>query len=43
MDLYFWIPAVITQLFDPIAEFVIPIGIATKEAKAEMETHPLTV
>ena len=43
MDLYFLIPAVITQIFDPIAELVNPIGIPTKEAKAEMETHPVTV
>ena len=41
--LYWLIPAVITQLFNPIAELVIPIGIPTKEAKAEMEIHPVTV
>ena len=43
IDLYFLIPAVITQIFNPIAELLIPIGIPTKEAKAEMETHPVTV
>ena len=43
IDLYFLIPAIITQIFNPIAELVIAIGIPTKEAKAEMETHPLTV
>ena len=43
IDLYFLITAVIAQIFDPIAELVIPIGILTKEAKAEMETHPVIV
>ena len=43
IGLYFLIPVVITQIFNPIAELVIPIGIATKKAKAEMETHTVTV
>ena len=43
IDLYFLIPAVITQIFNPVAELVIPIGIPTKEAKAEIETHPVIV
>ena len=43
IDLYFLIPAVITQIFNPIAELVIPIGIPTKEAKAEIEMHPVIV
>ena len=43
IDLYFLIAAVIIQIFNPIAELVISIGIPTKEAKAEMETHPVTV
>ena len=43
IDLYFLIAAVITQIFNPIAELVIPIGIPTKEAKTEMETLPVTV
>ena len=43
IDLYFLIPVVIAQIFNFIAELVIPIGIPTKEAKAEMETHSLTV
>ena len=30
----FLIPAVITQIFNPIAELVIPVEIPTKEAKA---------
>ena len=41
--LYFLIPVVITQMFNPIVELAIPIGIPTKEAKAEMETHPVIV
>ena len=31
----------IAQVFNPVAELVIPIGIPTEEAKAEMETHPV--
>ena len=42
-DLYLLIPAVISQIFNPVAELVIPIGILTKEAKTEMEMHPLIV
>ena len=40
---YFLIPSVIIQIFIPIAEPVSPTGIPTKEAKAEMETHPTIV
>ena len=43
IDSYFLIPAVIAQIFNPILELVIPIGIPINEAKAEMETHPLIV
>ena len=43
IDLYFLIPTVIAQIFNPIEELVIPIGIPTKEAKAEIETHPVIV
>ena len=43
IDLYFLIPAVITQIFNPIVELAIVIGIPTKEAQAEMETHPVIV
>ena len=42
-DLYFLIPMVITQILNPIVELVIPIGIPTKEAKVEMEIHPVIV
>ena len=41
IDLYFLIPAVIAEIYNPIAELVIPVGIPTKEAKAEMKTHPV--
>ena len=43
IDLYFLIPAAITQILHPIAELVISIGKPTKQAKVETETHPLTV
>ena len=43
IDSYFLIRALITQTFSPIAKLVIPTGIPTKEAKAEMETHPVIV
>ena len=37
------ITAVIAQIFIPTADFVIPAGIATIEAKAEVETDPVTI
>ena len=43
IDLYFLITAVLTQIFNAIAELTIAIGIPTKEPKAKMETHPVTV
>ena len=43
IDLCFLIPAVIGQILNPIAELLIPIGVATKEAKEEMETHPVII
>ena len=42
-DFYLLIPAVIAQIFYPIAELVIPIEISSKEAKAETEIHLVTV
>ena len=42
IELYFLIPANITQFFNHIAELISPIGIPTKEAKAEIKMHPLT-
>ena len=41
--LFYLIPAVITQIFNPIVELAIPIGIPAKEAKAEIETHPIII
>ena len=41
IDLHFLIPAVTAQIFNPIAGLLIPIGIPSKEAKAEMKTHPV--
>ena len=41
IDLFFLVPAIITQFFNAITELVSPIGISTKEAKAEMETHAI--
>ena len=43
IELYFFIPAAIAQIFNPIAELVIPIGILSKKAKAEIQIHPVTV
>ena len=43
IDLYFLTPVVITQILNPIVELAIRIGIPTKEAKAEMETHLVIV
>ena len=42
-DLYFLIPAVITQVFNCIVDLAIPIRIPTKQGKAEMEIHPVIV
>ena len=39
IDLFALIAGVIAQIFNPIAELVTAIGIPTKEAKKEMETH----
>ena len=43
IDLYYLILAVITQTFSSIAVLVIPINMPTKEAKTEMDKHPVTV
>ena len=39
IDLYFSIPAVIAQNFNPIAGLVIPKGVPSKKAKTEIEIH----
>ena len=41
LDLCFLLPAVITQISNPIAELIIPKGMPTKEGKAEIEMHPV--
>ena len=41
--LYYIIPAVIAQIFNPIAELVIPIGIPSKKAKSDIEMLPVIV
>ena len=41
IDSYFWIPAVIAQIFNPIADLIIPIGTPNKKAKAELKIHPV--
>ena len=43
IGLYFLITPLIAKIFIPTAELAIPTGIPTKEAKSEMETHPVTV
>ena len=43
IDLYFLIAGVIAQIFNAIAELVMPIGIPSKEVKAEIEIHPVIV
>ena len=43
IDLQFLILEVITQIFNPTAEFVIPTGIPTAEAKAEIKIQPVKV
>ena len=40
--LYFFKATAITQTVNPTAKLVIPIRIPTKEAKEEIETHPVT-
>ena len=42
IDLYFLILAVIAQIFNPITELLITVGIPYKEAKAETEIHPVS-
>ena len=51
IELYFSIPTVVAQIFHPISELnltsvnfpVMPTGKLTEEAKAETETHLVTV
>ena len=41
IDLYFLITSVIALIFNPVTKLVIPIGRPIKEAKAEIEIHPM--
>ena len=41
IDLYYFIPAAITQIFSSTGELAIPTGISTKGAKAHIKTHPV--
>ena len=41
INLYFLIPPFIAQIFNPIAEPIILIGIPTKGEQPEKETHPV--
>ena len=43
INLYSLIPAVIAQIFNPIAELVILIGIPRKDANKKLEIHALNV
>ena len=40
--LYFLIPAVTAQIFNPTAELAVPTGTPTNEPNAEIKTQPLT-
>ena len=42
-DIFLFNPVIIAQMFNPIAELVIPIRIPTKQEEEEMEIHPLIV
>ena len=43
IDFYFLIPRVIIHIFNTTAELTIPRRMSTKERKAKIETHPVTV
>ena len=43
IDLYFLIRAVVALISNIIAELVIPTEVPSKEAKAEIEIHSVTV
>ena len=43
IDFYFLIPRVIIQIFNTTAELTMPRRMSTKERKAKIETHPVTV
>ena len=41
IGLYFVMPVAILQVFNPLAELVIPIRISSKKANAEIKIHPV--
>ena len=43
INLQFLIPVVIAQIFNPIAELLIPIGIRIRGEKSEIEMHQTIV
>ena len=43
LNYWFLVPAAIAQIVNPIFVLAIPIGMPSKEAKAEIEIHPLIV
>ena len=43
IDLYFLIPAIITQISNSTAELVMHAAVPSKEAKVEMKIHSVTV
>ena len=43
IDLHCLIPAVIIYIVNPIAEFTLPIGVPTNEAKKDFESQPVIV
>ena len=43
IGLHILIAAVIAQIFNRIAELATPIGIPSREGKAEIEIHPVKV
>ena len=43
IDSYFLISAAIAQIFNLMADLVIPIGIPSKEAKSEIQIDPVIV
>ena len=43
IDLYFVIPAAVAQIFNLNAELLTPLGIPSKDEKAEVEIHPIIV
>ena len=43
IDLYFLIPVVVAQIFNPIGELAIPVEMPIKEEKAENQIDPVIV